>query len=424
MSTLFSSQIASAGFTRAPMTSIIAELNTLWQSVFGADIDIDPRSPDGQLIGGIAEMLDDLNGIAYDTYQGIANPNAATWTMLSALMALTGVPRKPASYSSAPATFTGANGTVIPITSVVRSTLDATLWSPIAEITIGGTGTATGTLRCQTIGPAASGTVPAATLTEIVTPITTPGDGWTAVTNAIGVSGYLVEGDPNGRIRRQQSVAIASQAMTDGMQAALKALTGVLDCVVYENNLPQAVSSPGVIAANSIRAILKVTPGGAADPAESGDDDDPVANLIFTLKGNGCGTVGTTTKNPADSTGKAHPINYDLATATDVMIRITVASRYNWPSDGATQIEDAITAWAAGTNADTGKPNIAIGGDDNGTLSWTDVVASFINSVPGFDLTLLEFSADAGSNWTTSPASLVIPFGTYANITDVTVTVT
>lgn len=423
---IFNAQLTTAGYTRLPMTAIISALESIWTAAGGADVDLDPRSPDGQIIGILAEMFDDLNGMAA-TSLTVANPNGAMATMLANLAYLTGIARNAASYSTAQATFTGASGTVVPTTAVVKSTIDETLWSPTTTINIGGGGTQSGTLKCQTIGPPAGGSVPAGSLTDIITPITSPGAGWTAVTNDAGTPGYLQEGDPNLRVRRQQSTAIASQGTTDGLQAAIENLkdtngnpAGVLDAVVWENNtstpLTIQTGSGATINPNTVRVLARVTGGSAADPTTTTSWADPIAKAIYNLKGNGCGTQGATSKAPEDSLGVAHAISYDLATPLTVGIMITISRRVNWPTDGIRQIQAAIATWAAGSNAVTGKPNLQIGGDDKGMLSWTDVVASFINVVPGFDLVSTTFSADSGSTWTTSPNSLPVPFGNFVSI--------
>lgn len=418
--TLFSSQLTAAKFSRVPKEAIKEHIDGLFREAFGDDADLDPRSPDGQITQELADLFDNLNELAEGTVNALTDPSAATGQMLSGQMVLTGCPRNGASKSTAPAIFAGTPGTVIDTTKVVQSTEDGSLWSPTASRTIGAGGTVAGTLQCTVAGPPASGRVPPGILTKIQTPV----DGWTGVTNDMGVPGYNVEGDANGRVRRQQSVAIASQGMTDGLQAALKTIPHVIDAVVWENDKGYDVtvgSSGNVLQKNSIRAIVRVDLGSSADPGVTGSADDPVANMIYALKGQGCGTQGAQRKFPIDAAGITHEVNYDLATPLDVSVKVTVSKRTNWPENGATQIANSITSWAAGSNATTGKPNIQISGNDKGELSWTDVLASFVNVVPGFDFVALQFSTDNGATWTASPASLPIPFGVFVQISDVSV---
>jgi hypothetical protein len=420
--TIFSGQLTSAGFSRVSLTDIKAHIDGLYQAAYGADADLDAKSSDGQISGGLSEMFDDTNSMAEDVITGLTNPNAATGQTLSGQMVLTGCPRNAASRSTAPCTFTGTNGTAITPDDVVQSTEDDSLWSPLATYTISGT-TVAGTLQAHDYGSPASGRVPAGTLTIIQTPKT----GWTSVTNSIGVAGFNVERDPNARVRRRQSVAIASQGMTDGLQAALKTISHVLDAVCWENDKGNAVTigeSGNVINANSLRVFARVDVGSSADPAQTTSSADPIANMIFALKGHGCGTQGAKVKYPLNRLGAPREIRYDLAVALAVQIKVKVAKRYNWPEDGSRRITSAITSWATGTNATTGKANLQISGDDRGSLSWTDVLSSFLHDVPGFDFTSLQFSTDSGSTWTTDRTSLSIPFGSFAEIAGVTVEAT
>jgi hypothetical protein len=415
---LFNAQLTTSGFARKSLAEIKAALDVLWQSAYGASVDVDPRSADGQMIGGLAEMFDDLNSIAADT-TNIVNPNGANGAFLANLAYLTGIARNPANYATAPTTFAGTPGTHVPTTFVVKSTDDGTSWSPVAEVVIGGGGTIAGTLRCSTIGPLPNGGPP---LPGKLTQIITVTAGIDSVTNALGTRGATAENDPNLRIRRQQSTAIASQAMTDGLQAALKKLPGVIDAIVWENDRSDPVTVGGAtINPNTVRAIVEVETSGPADPTRTSSSADPIANTIFTLKSSGCGTQGTISKAPLDALGVAHAIKYDMALPLDVQISLHVSPRVNWPTDGADQIRALIASWALGTNATTAKPNLPIGGDDTGVLSWTDVVGAFIGQVPGFDFIDLTFSADGGSTWTTSPAPLTIPFGKFASIATILV---
>lgn len=416
--TIFSEQLTASGYERKSLSDIKDAIDDLYRAAYGADADLDAKSPDGQISGGLAEMFDDLNSMAEDTIVGLTNPNAATGTTLSGQMILTGCPRNVATRSTAPCTFSGSDGVEITPDDVVQSTEDGSLWSPVTTYTLSGGG-AQGTLQAREYGPPDSGRVLAGTLTIIQTPKT----GWTGVTNAVGVPGYNVEGDANARVRRRQAVAIAAQSMTDTLQAALKIIPHVVDAVVWENDkgAPVTIGSGNTINANTVRCFVRVDVGSSADPGETNSYDDPVANTIFQLKGQGCGTQGDVQKFPLNSLGGSHEIRYDLAEALEVSIKVTVRRRYNWPEDGARQIEDAITAWASGTNENTGKPNLQISGDDLGSLSWTDVLSSFLNGPPGFDFIGLQFSTDDGSTWTTSGQSLPIPFGSFAEISDVTV---
>ena len=71
---LFRNQQTAQGFSRVSLAEIIAALEALWKSSYGADVDLNPRSADGQVIGGMAEMFDDLNNGLADLVN-VLNPS-------------------------------------------------------------------------------------------------------------------------------------------------------------------------------------------------------------------------------------------------------------------------------------------------------------------------------------------------------------
>ena len=166
------------------------------------------------MIGGIAEMMDDLNSAVADL-MNIANPNGATGAFLTNISALTNVKRNSA---TAKCHYIGTPGTAVPYTFTVQSTADGSSWkpsqAPAPQVTIGVDGTAAGTLACTTAGGLTS------PLAGTWTDITTLMAGIDAVTNDLGT----IDGDPSLRIRRQLATAIATQSMGDVLLAALLAI--------------------------------------------------------------------------------------------------------------------------------------------------------------------------------------------------------
>lgn len=378
---LFSDAITATGYVRVAMTDILAALNTLWQGAFGADVDTDPRSPDGQIIGGVAEMFSDLEGVAADTYNGLANPNAATGQFLTNIMGINGLQRNPGLASYMPVTFTGTPSTAIATGSIIQSTLpDGTTanWSSIYTLTggtqtpgavIGGGGSSANAWAICTVNGATS--CPAGTplaMLSVISGVT----GVSVVSNA--TTGYVSEGDPSGRARRQNSFGLATQGMADGLDSALNNMPAdVVQAAVWENNtsVVQTFAGGGQLNPNSIRAIVAMQPSGNAQH---------VVDKIYRLKGPGCGMQGATSGTALDEQGNSHPVYYDRAISLRVCVGISLATRAGWPSDGAQQIANLIGAWSANVQ------NHPLGGDSAGELSWTAVLGSFLGLVPGFDL--------------------------------------
>ena len=429
---LFNDALTFYGYTRVKMTDIITALNTLWMTAFGADFDSDPRSPDGQIIGGLAEMFSDLEGGVCDTYTGLANPNAATGQNLTNIVGLNGLSRNQGMASYVPVTLTGTPSTAVATETLLQSTLaNGTIakWSSLYTLnpstgahipgaTIGGGGTSSNVWAICTVLGATK--CPAGTPISILTVVS----GLTSVTiTSDAVVGYLAEGDSNLRIRRGTSFGIATQGMADGIEAALNNLNSgadVASAVVWENNtgVLQIFAGGGTINPHSIRVLVRLSPAGGSATR--------VAQCIYNLAPPGCGIDGSTVDTTAvDEQGNHHAVAYDLATPLRVLVMMYITPRQGWPSDGAMQIASLIEAWAANPL------NCPVGGT-NGVLAWGDVLGSFLGKVPGLDLNLdsngrpaMQLGVISGSSATyTSPCvSWPISFNQYASILSADVTV-
>jgi uncharacterized phage protein gp47/JayE len=366
-------QLTTSGFTKSTLAERIAQLQSIWQSALGATIDVDPESPDGQIIGALAEMFANLDDIAEATYNGLL-PDGAMGDFLTRLMRLNGIERNAGAYSTAACTFTGTAGTVIQTTALVRSTeeQDPTItWSPIATVTISGGGTQIGTLKCNTPGDKQA---PSETLTKIRTVI----PGWTAVNNpADATRGYLTETDERARARRARSVAAPSQSITDGMYAAILNLENVSQVVVWENEQDTAKTMPGgSLVPHSVFAVV------------DGGDQDQIANAIWLRKSVGCTMMGSVARTITDAQGHDHIIRFSRPTDVDVYIEIDVTKRAGWVDGSETTIADAIVAASEEPGA------VPIGGDSNNEFAWSDVLAWIAKAgIVGYSVTAVRMGS-------------------------------
>ncbi len=279
------------------------ELISDYEGIYGTDIAVDPESIDGEWLSKEAQARNDAEQIALTLYNMNA-PAGAVGAALSRLVQLTGITRKGAQSSTVPITLGGTPGTVIPANSLFDNPDDPDLppFKTVADYTIGGGGTVTGQGVCTEAGPFNVG---AGKLTHVQTVIS----GWDTVTNTSDAApGRIVETDPILRVRRAESVAIPSQSMLDGLQAALNNLAGVDDVVVYEN-------ATGVINAKG-------------DPAHSvhviidGGLDADIANAIWTKASMGCTKVGAVSFVVTDAQGNPQEMRWDIAADVDVYITV------------------------------------------------------------------------------------------------------
>jgi uncharacterized phage protein gp47/JayE len=276
--------------------------------IYGTAADTSPDSPDGQWIGFLAASANDLEQALLNVYNG-RSPAGAVGAGLARLVALNGIARKTAQYSTVPILLSGTPGTIVPAASFITSASDPTLpsFETLANYTIGGGGTVVGSGICSVPGPVQ---VASGDLTVIGSPVT----GWDTVTNTdVAAPGLDVETDPDLRARRTVSVAMPSQSLLDGLYGALLSIPGVTDAAVYENPTAAPDLSGRSIPPHSIHAIVE---GGA-----SAD----IANAIWTKASMGCTKVGAVAYTLTDAQGNPQTMQWDTPGTVNVYVTVKLA---------------------------------------------------------------------------------------------------
>ena len=223
--------------------------------IYGADINVQPNSPDGQMINIFAQAKVDVLQLAVQIYDSL-DPDQAIGTSLDRCCAYNGVYRKAGTYTQQNVSVTVAQGLTLPgldtnPTGGAFTVQDGTgnQYSLVSANTFGGAGTSSLLFQAVMLGPISS--APGA-----ITTIATPQIGVSSVTNPAGpiTVGTNEETDAALRIRRENSVAIPSQGFVAGLKAAILAIAGVSTAIVLENATP-AVDGNGQ-APNSIWVIV------------------------------------------------------------------------------------------------------------------------------------------------------------------------
>jgi uncharacterized phage protein gp47/JayE len=316
------------GFHALGLQGWVDKLTTQYKGIFGDDLDLSSNTPDGQWINILAGDLADLEQLAQQVYNS-RSAAGSVGAALSRLVRLNGITRKAATFSTAPATLSGTPGTVVPQGSLVGSNIDSNkpTFATTADVTIGAGGTVGATVQCSVTGPVSAA---AGELTKIQSVV----PGWTAVTNTSDATpGTNVEADPILRTRRAQSVAMPSQSMLDGLQAALRDLSGVADARVYQNDT--GVPDEKGLPPHSIQAIVRG--GVAAD----------IANAIWLKCGMGVTKVGAQSLAVTDANGDSQTMKWDVAVDVDAYIVVALDKLTpNWSYLGD-QIKNAIASYFA-----------------------------------------------------------------------------
>lgn len=302
-------QIDSYGLQVKSNAELVTQITDALKLVYGADINVDSDSPDGQFIGIMAQVMTDMLELLLTTYNTF-DPDEASGTVLDKRVAINGITRTAGTYTLTEVSITTdrslnlvglsdpANGT--PFTVADGNGNEYYLIDNVSLTA----GTTSLNFRAKNIGAVE---VLQNTITNQVT-ITL---GVTLVNNPLAPTsiGINEESDVALKIRRTKSYFLQAVGPADAILAALLEVAGVTDAVVLENDTGAPVSG---IPAKSIWAIV-----------ENGDDDD-VAQAIYAKKTVGCGTFGAETITVTRPNAQTIDINFDRPLYEDLYIEFAM----------------------------------------------------------------------------------------------------
>ncbi len=374
------SQITATGFVRTSLPDRIAQLEDAYRAIFGANINLDPDTPDGQLIGVFAESFSNLDQLIEAVYLSIS-PSYAAGQALSRLVELNAIRRQAGAFSAVDVRFFGTPGTEIPAGTLVASTATQAVFATVEAAVVGGNGQVPVLARATEMGPVHG---PAGTVTRIDTPIY----GVDSAANETDATlGFFEETDAQLRLRRARSTAAAGQGLADALYGALANLPGVSDLRVYENATGVVQPVTGL----PEHSIMAVVLGGA---------DQAILDALLAKKSLGVETVGSTAGVAIDARGNPQQLRFQRPREIALHVRVDVARRAGFPADGPERIRAALAAWGAA--------NLGIA---------QDVIVSrmydAINSVPGHSIgAVLVGSASPP----TASANVAVPFDSIARL--------
>jgi hypothetical protein len=315
------------------------------QALYGSDIDLDPDTQDGQLIGAQAQAAAD-NAMACANAYAAMSPATAVGVGLSSVVKINGIKRTPLVPGSVLLTVTGLVGATI--TNGLAGDNLGNQWALPSPLVIpsGGTTNVTAVCTSTALTPANANTI-----VNIINPSNvSPAGGWYGVNNpAAAAPGVAQQQDGSLRAVQAQSTALPSQSLLNGLIGELETVPGVTRAVVY-NNGTNATDANGVPA----HFIWCVVEGG---------NNTAIGTAIAVNKTLGCGMKGTITYtyDPPGAVA-AETISYDVPTQTRITYAITLKALANFNTATEAEIQTALQAYV---NA------IPIGG----VLAWDESVA-------------------------------------------------
>lgn len=305
--------IDETGLTISTLEEVKTQIITDFQAIYGSDINVDQNSPDGQIIGIIAQAAIDIRELLVEINAGF-DPDQAVGTILDQRVSLNNIARNGGTYTIEPITitvdrtvnlegldddFNNPDGTGFTVQDnagnqfILIDSATLTVGSHVKNFrakTIGKVETTVGTIQTQS--------------TVII--------GVTAINNASGsISvGADEETDAELRVRRQQSVALTSTGYLNGLQAAFLSLDGVSEAKVYEN-YTNATDADGI------------PPHGLWCIVEGGSNDD-IAQVIYNKKSYGSNMKGDVTVSIDTPSGGEFVARFDRPTAENLYIRFDI----------------------------------------------------------------------------------------------------
>ncbi len=279
-------------------------------TIYGAGINVNPNSPDGQFINIGVQFTQDMLEFINQAYSSF-DPDQAIGVSLDQRCAINGIVRNAGTYTYTDVLVTVTQAVTLagldtaPTAPFTVSDASGNQFFLVATRVFAAAGSATLSFRAAVLGAVL--TVP-----NTITVISTVTLGVSTVNNpaAATTTGAAEETDYALRIRRARSVALPSKGYFDGLYGALVDVTGVSSVKLLENttNTTDADGIPG----HSIWAIVQ---GGA---------NADIAQAIYVKRNAGCGLKGAQSVIITQVDNSLFTVNFDRPTAQNLWIRLSV----------------------------------------------------------------------------------------------------
>ena len=327
--------VDATGLVTEDLAAITARLQSGFQGIYGTDINLDSNSPDGQMVGLLAQEKVDMLGVVRQVYNSFS-PNNATGNVLDQRVGINGIERVGATYTQISVNFAAPNPPVAVSLVGLPNSSPFTIadsagnqYYLMASQTIPPGGATAVQFQASTIGATL---VQAGALTII-----TGTPGLTTISyNAtpIAQQGVDAEGDIALRARRQNAVSIPAQGWLPAMQGALQAVDGVTGAKVWENNT--ASTDDNGIPAHGIWCVVA---GGA---------QSAIGTVIYNKRNGGASMKGSILVPITQVNGTTFYIAYDKQNEYPLYFNVQL-THIDGSTIDATYLKKQILAQFGGT---------------------------------------------------------------------------
>lgn len=361
-----------------------AEVEAEFQVIFGADMPLDPSTPQGGIVTMLTEQRDGIARNNAEAANQNLNPDLAGGVFLDGIWRFTGGQRRPGEFSVLTGVeLGGVPGTLILAGSIAVVSESGAEFETTADVTIGVLGTATATFRAVIAGPTNVGV---GGLDSVASGVL----GWETVNNpTVAVPGKLVEGDIPARLRRRQTLALQTISTVEAIISALYDTEGVQSLSFRENVAATTQVIDGItMVAHSIYACV------------DGGTDADVAFVLMREKTDGAafnGAVVVPTTQPRS--GQIIDVQFDRPAEIQVFVRFTVAAS---ALDVQNIIPDAVISYRDGELP--GDRGFTVGKE----VSPFELAGAVHQVEPSIFVSKVELSTDGGGTWSTNSVPVAI----------------
>ncbi|MDC4238315.1 baseplate J/gp47 family protein [Pasteurella multocida] len=294
-------KLVESGIVIERLDSILERIELGFKRIYGQNINVDPDTPDGQMIGILGQIKVDLEELAEDVYKQL-DPDLATGAWLEQRVAYAGLVRRKASYSYLRSVILTGDP-YAEINSLIVSDTNKVRWILDQKVTLNHSGSARADFRSEELGAFSLNAHTQLTIETITL-------GLNSVTTSVDAE-IGIEEETDSQLRQRFSKSRARNAINsaEAIEGEIGDLADVKQVIVLENNTAQVDSAQ--VQPHSINVIV-----------EGGNETD-IAQVIYKNKGAGIGLQGDTSVNLMIN-GKQRTIKFDKATPVDVHISMTL----------------------------------------------------------------------------------------------------
>lgn len=369
--------ITTTGITPKTLEQYRTDLEAVFKQAFGDDLNVEPSTPQGQIIGIVALLLsqadDNLISVA-----SASNIYRAFGQQIDGLASILSVNRSAASRTQVTATLTGVAATIIPAGTRAQS-INGDLFSLDSDVQLPGSGTITATMFSVETGP-----IPLAAneLTQIVDVV----PGWETVDNSsAGQPGQDVEADS--AYRRKYFIELFKNALSvlNSTIGRVRLVEGVTDIIGRENDTNSTVTIQNIdIDANSIALVVE------------GGSDNEIAQAIYEGKTGGTGTTGTTSVT-IQPNGFDQTFRFFRVRTIPLQVDITISIGPNFPGNGQALIKERIQEYINGPFGVNDEGYFETDGINIAETLHKSRLYTPLNSVQGYTISVFEMGIVGGS---------------------------